>query len=46
MSVHLLQRVTIFYTLRTLTVMSGTDVHGNGNNWVPMDPMGFPREWE
>jgi len=22
------------------------DVHGNGNNWNPMSPMGFPWEWE
>ena len=21
-------------------------VHGNGEDWDPMDPMGFPWEWE
>ena len=22
------------------------DVHGNGNNWDPMGPAGFPWEWK
>jgi len=25
---------------------SSRDVHGNGNNWDLMGPVGFPREWE
>ena len=24
----------------------GRDVHGNGKDWDPMGPMGFPWEWE
>jgi len=27
-------------------LVSSRGVHGNGEDWDPMGPMGFPREWE
>ena len=32
--------------IRTLTRHQRRGVHGNGENWDPMGPMGFPWEWE
>jgi len=28
------------------TWVASRGVHGNGEDWDPMGPMGFPREWE
>jgi len=27
-------------------VIDDDDVHGSGNTWDPMGPVGFPRQWE
>jgi len=30
----------------TEPLVRGRGVHGNGEDWDPMGPMGFPWEWE
>jgi len=29
-----------------MVLLPPRDVHGNGKDWDPMGPMGFPWEWE
>jgi len=42
---HVADKVTIILYIH-LYSPAGRGVHGNGEDWDPMGPMGFPWEWE